>query len=469
MYDYTIIGSGPTGLTLALYLANLKKKVLIVEKENSIGGIHRVKRINGLFTEHGPRIYLDNYANFMKILKFLGTSFDQIFSKYDFQISTIGGKSISNFSIREIIIIMFNFININGINKKQSLLDFTTENNFSMKAVEYMDRLCRLTDGAGIDRYTTYEFIQIINQNALNSIYLPKLPNDIGLFKIWKKKLQNLGVSFLLNTKLVDLIPNQKIITTINLKNNNNQTIKIKSKNFILAIPPHALVKVLEKSKSKNAFGNIKTLSKWAHNARYLNYITVSLHWNKKLILPKVWGFPSNDWGIIFTVMTKNMNFTHKDSKTVMTVAISKHTMSSHIKKKPNQCNEIELKNEIFRQLKSSFPNLPKPTHQILSQNTYEHKTWHHNDHAFMLTKYGYLKSTGKYTNLYNCGTHNGNSEYAFTSLESAVTNAIKLIHTIEPKGKILYPIQQAKTLRDIIYKIMTLLCISAVIYKYFM
>ena len=37
MYDYTIIGSGPTGLTLALYLANLKKKVLIVEKENSIG------------------------------------------------------------------------------------------------------------------------------------------------------------------------------------------------------------------------------------------------------------------------------------------------------------------------------------------------------------------------------------------------------------------------------------------------
>ena len=189
MYDYTIIGSGPTGLTLALYLANLKKKVLIVEKENSIGGIHRVKRINGLFTEHGPRIYLDNYVNFMKILKLLGTSFNQIFSKYDFQISTIGGKSISNFSIREIIIIIFNFININGINKKQSLLEFTTENNFSKIAVEYMDRLCRLTDGAGIDRYTTYEFIQIINQNALNSIYLPKLPNDIGLFKIWKKKI----------------------------------------------------------------------------------------------------------------------------------------------------------------------------------------------------------------------------------------------------------------------------------------
>jgi len=467
MYDYIITGAGPTGLTLALYLAKLKKKILIIEKENSIGGIHRVKRINGLFTEHGPRIYLDNYVNFMKILKILGTSFNQIFSKYDFQISVIGGKSISNFSFREIIIIFFNFITINGINKKQSLLEFTTENNFSTKAVDYMDRLCRLTDGAGIDRYTTFEFIQLINQNVLNSIYLPKLPNDIGLFKIWKKKLQDLGVTFLLNSKLIDLIPNQNIITSIKLKNDKNKIIELKSKNFILAIPPHSLVNVLKKSKSKNAFGNIKTVSKWAHNARYLNYIIVSLHWNTKLKLPKVWGFPSNEWGIVFEVMTYNMKFTHKDSKTVMTVAITKHDISSHINKKPNQCNEKELKNEILRQLKSSFPNLPKPTHQILSQNTYKHKTWHHNDHAFMLTKYGYLKPTGKYTNLYNCGTHNGNSEYAFTSLESGVVNAIKLIHKIEPKGKILYPIQHATTLHDIIFRIIILICISVIIYKY--
>ena len=67
MYDYLIVGAGPCGLALAWYLSKLNKKILIVEKENTIGGCHRVRRVNGLFTEHGPRIYLDNYSlNFIR-------------------------------------------------------------------------------------------------------------------------------------------------------------------------------------------------------------------------------------------------------------------------------------------------------------------------------------------------------------------------------------------------------------------
>jgi len=37
-------------------------------------------------------------------------------------------------------------------------------NNFSLKAFDYFDRLCRLTDGAASERYTLYEFLQLINQ-----------------------------------------------------------------------------------------------------------------------------------------------------------------------------------------------------------------------------------------------------------------------------------------------------------------
>ena len=97
-YDYIIIGGGPTGLTLALYLSKYNKKVAIVEKEDQIGGCHSVKRVNGLFSEHGPRIYIDNYYVFSDILKKeLNTSFTELFTKYKF------GKN----DIFEIIYILF--------------------------------------------------------------------------------------------------------------------------------------------------------------------------------------------------------------------------------------------------------------------------------------------------------------------------------------------------------------------------
>jgi UDP-galactopyranose mutase len=69
MYDYIIIGAGPTGLTLAHILSQYDNKILIIEKENYIGGCHGVARENGLFAEHGPRIYISNYYTFKQILK----------------------------------------------------------------------------------------------------------------------------------------------------------------------------------------------------------------------------------------------------------------------------------------------------------------------------------------------------------------------------------------------------------------
>ncbi len=66
-YDYIIIGGGPTGMTLAHLLSKYNKKVAIIEKEKELGGCHSVKRVDNLFSEHGPRIYFDNYLMFQRI------------------------------------------------------------------------------------------------------------------------------------------------------------------------------------------------------------------------------------------------------------------------------------------------------------------------------------------------------------------------------------------------------------------
>ena len=81
-FDYTIVGGGPCGLTIALYLSKLGKNCCIIDKNKSLGGCHRVTRVDGKFTEHGPRVYSSAYVNVKEILKELDTSFSDIFTKY---------------------------------------------------------------------------------------------------------------------------------------------------------------------------------------------------------------------------------------------------------------------------------------------------------------------------------------------------------------------------------------------------
>jgi predicted NAD/FAD-binding protein len=86
IYDYIIIGSGPAGLTFAT-LADKNDKIMIIDKDKFIGGCHKVNRQKYeneyYFSEHGPRIYFNNYLNFKTILSIIGVKFSDIFVKFN--------------------------------------------------------------------------------------------------------------------------------------------------------------------------------------------------------------------------------------------------------------------------------------------------------------------------------------------------------------------------------------------------
>ena len=96
-----------------------------------------------------------------------------------------------------------------------------------------------------------------------------------------------------------------------------------------------------------------------------------------------------------------------------------------------------ELKQEVLRQLRISFPELSDPSFVIINPkvNKIDNK-WIEPDTAFIQTYNNKpLSAFSDVTkNLYQVGTQNGNSNYSFTTMESAVTNSIVFANRIEPE-----------------------------------
>jgi len=143
IYDYIIIGSSPYGLTCAYYLSKINKKVLLIDKNETIGGTFRINRQDGYYSEINDTYYSDSFINFDRLLLQFGTSFKKLFRQ-----------------------------------TKYTLLDLINCENLSVPK----------------DKILT-----VLNTEIIHNIYIPKEPNDTKLFKIWEKNIEcdiMLGVTY---------------------------------------------------------------------------------------------------------------------------------------------------------------------------------------------------------------------------------------------------------------------------------
>ena len=447
-FENVIVGGGPTGLTIALYLSELKETVCLIDKNGSLGGCHRVTRVKGDFTEHGPRIYSSSYMNVKSVLKKLDLNFRDVFTPYHFNISKIQGESLDVFTFREKLLIAKELFHLSfGTNKNKlrftSVEDYAKKHNFSLEAQDYMNRLCRLTDGAGSDRFNMLEFIQLINQNFFYSLYQPKKPNDEGLFKIWEEKLVRHGTvikkstdvkgytSINDNLKKFENYKNYKLM----ISDKDGKQEEIFCKNLFICVPPTHFMEIApENIITSYGLQNNVDMRAWTEFNKYINDIPVSFHWNKKVVLPKVWGFPRSDWGVAFIVLSDYMK-ANKDGHTVISTCVTiQDKKSSYTNKTMYESNKEELIAEVFRQLKLSFPDLPNYDKAIIHPNvSYDNNIWKEDDQAYVETYKSQfiMPDCSDFKNHYFVGTHNGRSFYRFTSMESAVTNALDLLRKI--------------------------------------
>lgn len=473
-YDYCIIGAGPSGLTLAYLFSSIGKKCILIDNNEDIGGCHRVTRINGLFSEHGPRIYSDSYKNFINLLRKMNIDFYKLFTPYKFTISNIGNYTLKNFNFNELKSFVFHYLYMiirpeHG--KNTSMKNFMETNLFTNNTKDYVDRLCLLTDGASSEKYSLNKFFQLVNQQFLHTIYQPRVPNDHGLLKSWKQKLLKNNVKILTDTSVIQLNGTVDNIHSIKVYNNKTNNIyDILANKFVMCIPPKPLLKLLLSNNIySNSFGDIHSFTNWVYKSTYTNYIPIAFHWSENITLKNVWGFPKTEWGIAFIVLSNYMKFFNKYSKLVISTCVTKpDSISSFINKTANQCDENELKQEVLRQLRISFPELSEPSFIIINPNVKKiNDKWIEPDTAFIQTYDNtFLKSESHITkNLYQVGTQNGNSKYNFTTMESAVTNSIVFANKIEPETSKIITKTNSIELNNII-RIIILLIILLILLK---
>jgi len=475
-YDIVIVGAGPTGLAMAQCLSNIKgNKILVVDREKTIGGCHRVIRDkDGLFTEHGPRIYITNYKNVFSLIDEIGLKLNDVFTSYSYGIfDLLLSNILPNITFNEIMVLTLDFIYYMyddkygmNINYEKHLRD----NNFSDKLIDILDRLFRFLDGATISKYSLNKVQEIFNIATFISIYQPIKPLDEGLFNYWKTFLEKRGVEFLLETDVKKINYDNDKIVSINANSK-----KIILDKLILAVPPSSMLKILENNdtKVKNCFGNLESFKEWSEKTEYIEYISITYHFINDINIPRVSGATlDTDWGIVCINISDYMKDIENKYKKLLSVAITiTDRKSSFINKTANECNENELFDEVYRQLKVSiYPNLPdkKEYKAIINPNNYyKDGKWNCKDEAYFNTiGTKYIKNTSDtIPNIYNAGSHNGNSYISYTTMESAVSNGIILATNLYPELKDKYKLKTFLTMKDYIFYLFIIIIIMVIIY----
>lgn len=436
--DVVIVGGGPAGLTAAYYLARAGKRVTLLEAHDSLGGCHRVVRgPDGLFAEHAPRVYSDSYVNTAAVLRDMGGAWPDFFTPYNFGITTIASKgALGHLGVRELAVLAVAFLlsllpGTAGALQAWSMADVAERFGFSPDAADYLDRVCRLTDGAPAERYSVWHFLQLVNQQAMHALYQPRAPTDEGLFKFWAARLPA-GCTVHTGTRVTALDPDARTVTA------GGRTWRYQQ--CILAIAPAAAAAIPglappagRLSPTGAAFPAMTP--QWTAATDYAPYISLALHFREALPagVTDAHGFPDTEWAIAYVPVSA---YWDGDGPGVLSVTVTRpDARSSVLGKSAQQCDdEQELIDEVVRQLAATLP-LPDIAAALLTPGTERRGgaargAWVQPDNAYVAaagTAPVPFASATHPDSLFTVGTHTGASWYAFTSMESAVDNALWL------------------------------------------
>ena len=176
-YDVIIIGGGISGLLMALVLCKEKKNVLIIEKDNYLGGNCRTYEIDGYHMDTGPhaitglssgplRILIDNYFSVVPKFTPLGSYYARWQNKLQEIPLTLTQLSYFNIlSKRDRILLagaMMDAVANSSINKnilEKSVYDYLKNYHFSAKSMRFIDTVCYFLSGKSMEETPAWRIL----------------------------------------------------------------------------------------------------------------------------------------------------------------------------------------------------------------------------------------------------------------------------------------------------------------------
>lgn len=420
-YDYVIVGSGPTGLSLSYTLSKNNFNVCLVEKYHKLGGSWNSEWIdNKYFTENSPRI-LSGSGPHMDFLYEIGMNEEDFQEIYGSIIETnikIFYFVKNYFSLKDYFIFISESLFYKLRPNNLLLQEWIDQSDLSERGKQCL-RIISVTICDTPENTNHKDFFGSVSYVNLKQM---KEPNKwLHILNEYFDSNNNIKIH---RNTLVKSIggTNNKISNVICIKE--GVELNIKTKNVVLCTQSESIYPILKNSNYtiQNNWHRLSKMKEWSENTHY-NGFGFQLHFKDKIDFPEDWCWSCiTEWNIIISPVSNWLSLYSKDKsiKTVLSCCIvDMETKSKRLNKTPNECNENEIINEILYQLKTLTIKISEPDLVTLSPNLKKIEgKWKSNNTGFTRKNLGYLPIKGEIEGLYalGCFTDPGYNTIAYMS-----------------------------------------------------
>jgi len=402
---YTIIGSGPSGLSLAYVLSLNDIDIELIEQDDQLGGSWNSQWIDGnYFSENSPRVF-SNSGNSKILLSHLGFTnkdFQNIYGDFFETNFKVVSFVFKHFNLLDYFIFLFAAIKYRFIQENKTVSDWMNNSNLSIKAKKAIKiisiLICDRPDKTNIN-----DFFGSVSY---------ALPTQMKEPNKWHKMIEKhlnskKNVTILKNTKVMELHKSGEVFY-IQTKNTKYGYEKIRMSNKVfLCTQSDGIYSIIKNSKLRNNWMPTEKMKIWSKNTFYSGF-GFQLHFDKNVDFKNEWCWSCNgDWTVIILPVSNWLKkySNDPDIKTVWSCCIvDMDSKSKRINKTANECDINEVLEECLYQIKNSY-QIPEPKVITISKGLKKiNNKWKSKNTGYTKNIYNDLNMKGKEDNLYALG-----------------------------------------------------------------